>query len=85
MPTPSTAILATIQCILMDHNVLEEGAGGLYETCDALAGSEGETLLAALRAAPEVGVMRYNDSPAVMNAVQRALERAGYQLHDQPS
>ena len=82
MPTPTSAILATIQDILVEHNVLEEGPAGLYETCDSLAGSEGETILAALRAAPEVAVMRYNDSPAVMNAVHRALERAGYQLHD---
>ena len=82
MPTPTTAILATIQGILVDHNVLEEGVAGLYETCDALAGSEGEPILAALRAAPDVAVMRYNDSPAVMNVVRRALERAGYHLHD---
>jgi hypothetical protein len=82
MPTPNAAILATIKDILVDHNVLEEGAAGLYETCDSLAGSERETIMAALRAAPEVTVMRYNDSPAVMNAVHRALERAGYHLHN---
>ena len=82
MPTPTAAILATIQDILVDHNVLEEGAAGLYETCDALAGSNGEPILAALRAALDVAVMRYNDSPAVMSAVHRALERAGYHLHD---
>ena len=81
MPTPTAAILATIQGILIEHNVLEEGQGGLYEICDSSAGPEGETILAALRAAPEVAVMRYNDSPAVMNAVHRALERAGYHLH----
>jgi len=83
MPTPTAAILATIQGILVDHNVLEEGVAGLYETCDALVGSEGEPILAALRTAPDVAVMRYNDSPAVMNAVRRVLERAGYHLRDQ--
>ncbi len=83
MPTPTAAILATIQDILVDHNVLEEGANGLYETCDALAGSEAEPILAALRAAPEVRVMPYNDSSAVMNAMGRALERAGYHLRKQ--
>jgi len=80
MPTPTASILAAIQGILVDHNVLEEGAGGLYETCDALAGPEVEPTLAALRAAPEVTVMPYNDNPAVMNAVCRPLERAGYHL-----
>src|SRR6185295_823402 len=81
MPTPTSSILTTIQGILVEHNVLEEGPAGLYETCDSLAGPEGETILATLRAAPEVAVIRYNDSPAVMNAVHRALERAGYHLH----
>ena len=80
MPTPTDAILTTIQGILVEHNVLEEGAAGLYETCDALAGPETEPILAALRAAPEVTVMPYNDSTVVMNAVRRALERAGYHL-----
>ena len=83
MPTATAAILAAIQDILVGHNVLEEGADGLYETCDALAGPEAAPILAALRAAPEVTVMPYNDSPAVMNAVRRALERAGYHLRDQ--
>jgi len=83
MPTPTASILATIQGILVAHNVLEEGADGLYETCDALAGPEAEPILAALRAAPEVTVMPYNDNPAVMNAVRRALERAGYHLREQ--
>lgn len=81
MPTPTTAILESIRTILVDHNVLEEGTGGLYETCDALVGAA-EPILAALRAAPEVAVMPYNDSPAVMNAVRRAVERAGYDLRD---
>ena len=83
MPTPTAAILTTIQGILVEHNVLEEGAAGLYETCDALAGPETEPILAALRAAPEVKVMPYNDNPAVMNAVRRALERAGHYLRDE--
>jgi len=83
MPTPTAAILAAIHNILVDHNVLEEGTGGLYETCEALAGPEVEPTLAALRAAPEVTVMPYNDRPAVMNAVCRALERAGYHLREQ--
>jgi hypothetical protein len=83
MPTPTAAILAAIQNILVDHNVLEEGADGLYETCDALAGPEAESTLAALRAAPEVTVMPYNDSSAAMNAVRRAVERAGYHLREQ--
>lgn len=83
MPTPTAAIIATIQGILASHNASEEGAAGLYETCDALAGPDVEPILAALRAAPEVTVMPYSDSPAVMNAVRRTLERAGHRFLEQ--
>ncbi|MCC2643955.1 MAG: uncharacterized protein K0S45_4368 [Nitrospira sp.] len=78
MPTPTAAILAKIRGILADHNGLEEGRDGLYEICDKLAGVESAQLLATLRAAPEVNVMPPSDSPTAMNAVRRALERAGY-------
>jgi hypothetical protein len=78
MPTPTSAVIKTIHGILADHNAVEEGAGGLYELCDGLAGKEAEQLLAALLAAPGVTVMPHNDSPAVMNTVRRTLERAGY-------
>ncbi len=78
--TPTAAIVATMRDILADHNALEEGPAGLYEICDDLAGSEAESLLAKLRAAPEVTVMQHSDSPAVMNVLRRTLERAGYRL-----
>jgi hypothetical protein len=82
MPTPTAAIVARIRGILKEHNILEEGPGGLYEICDELAGSEAAQLLAKLQAVPEVTVLPHSDSTAVMNAVQRALERAGYDFHD---
>jgi hypothetical protein len=82
MPPPTAAIIATIRAVLKDHNTIEEGPGGLYETCDELAGSEAAQLLAKLQAAPEVTVLPCSDSPAVMPAVQRALERAGYDFQE---
>lgn len=82
MPTPTGAITAMIRGILKSHNLLEEGPGGLYETCEQLAGSEVWKILAKLQAAPEVTVMAYNDGPTVMNAVQRAVERAGYDFRE---
>lgn len=78
MPPPTAAIIATIRAVLKVHNTIEEGSGGLYETCDELADSESAQLLAKLQAAPELAVLPCSDSPAVMPAVQRALERAGY-------
>lgn len=78
MPPPTAAVIATIRTVLKVHNTIEEGPGGLYETCDELASSEAAQLLAKLQAAPELAVLPCSDSPAVMPAVQRALERAGY-------
>ncbi|MBS0169457.1 MAG: hemerythrin domain-containing protein [Nitrospira sp.] len=80
MPTPTTQILATIRRILSDHNRLEEGPDGLYALCDQLPTAEMEPLLAALRAAPLLSVMRHSDSPAVIKTLEGALARAGYRL-----
>ena len=78
MPTPTTGIVATLQKILDQHNFLEEGPEGVYEICDRLAGAEVEQLMIRLRATPEVTVLPHSDAPAVLGAVHRALERAGY-------
>ncbi|HSF67138.1 MAG TPA: hemerythrin domain-containing protein [Nitrospiraceae bacterium] len=82
MPTPTTAIVASIRGILKDHNILEEGPGGLYETCDELAGCEAAQLLAKLQAAPEPNVLPHSDSPQVMDTLHRVLERAGYAIRE---
>ena len=82
IPTPTAAVIATIRSILEEHNILEEGPGGLYEICDKLAGSEAAQLLAKLRAAPEVAVLPHSDTHTVMSTVHRALERAGYTLRE---
>lgn len=82
MPTPTPAILATVRRLLTDHNVLEEGAGGVYDLCDQLAGSEADSLLKALCAAPPVAVMPHSDSPAVMTTLRRTLERVGYRMDE---
>lgn len=82
MPSPTPAILATIRAILSVHNKLEEGTGGLYEGSDQIAASEAESLIARLRAAPEVMVTPHSDSPAVLKNVRGALDRAGYRMSD---
>ena len=78
MPSPTGTICTTIRLILTRHNEAEEGPGGLYELCDELVAAEADSLLARLRAAPDVKVMAHSDSGAVMTTVRRALERAGY-------
>ncbi|MEK7350242.1 MAG: hypothetical protein AAB177_05170 [Nitrospirota bacterium] len=84
MPPPTAAVIAKIRAVLDVHNTIEEGPGGLYKTCDELASSEAAHLLAKLQAAPELAVLPCSDSPPpVMPAVQRALERAGYDFIDE--
>lgn len=82
MPTPTAAIIAMLRGILADHNEIEEGPDGLYETCDALAAAEAEPIVARLEAAPEVQVMPYSDTTTVINTVCRAVERAGYHFKE---
>jgi hemerythrin HHE cation binding domain-containing protein len=82
IPTPTAAVIASIRGVLKEHNVLEEGPGGLYETCDELAGAEAAQLLAELQAAPEVAVLPHSDTPTVMSTVRRAMERAGYTFRE---
>lgn len=82
IPTPTAAVIAMIRSILEEHNILEEGPGGLYEICDKLVGSEAAQLLAKLQAAPEVTVLPHSDTPTVMNTLHRVLERAGYTFRE---
>ncbi len=82
MLTPRPPILAALRAILAAHNQLEEGPGGLYETCEQLAGSEADALLARLRAASDVAVSPLSDDSHVMNVARRVLARAGYRLDD---
>jgi hypothetical protein len=80
VPTPTPAIVAAIRTVLVAHNGVEEGPGGVYERCEQLAGAEAGALLAQLRAAPDVPVAPYSDGPQVMHVVRRALARAGYAI-----
>jgi len=81
VPTPTSVIIATIRYILAGHNEAEEGPDGLYATCDRLLANEADALVAQMAAYPEPRVNPHNDTPDVMPAVRRALERAGYLLH----
>lgn len=42
VPTATPAIVAALKTILSTHNALEEGAGGLYQTCDRIAAGQAE-------------------------------------------
>jgi hypothetical protein len=82
VPSPSPGIVAAIRTILAAHNALEEGPGGLYETCEQIAGSDTDEIVARMKSAPEVRVLPHNDGPGVMDAMRRALAKAGYRVED---
>src|SRR6185295_2002294 len=67
VPTPTPTIVAALRAILARHNGLEEGAEGVYARCERLAGNDAETLLAELRATPEVPVAPHDDGPRIMS------------------
>jgi len=80
VPTPTPAILRAIHGILALHNPIEEDPDGVYAECDRLLVGERAAIVARLEAAPEVPVNAHVDSDLVMQALGRALARAGYTL-----
>jgi hypothetical protein len=65
VPSPTPEICARLREVLAAHNPLEEGPTGLYATCDALAGDEGEEVVKRLVAQPEVPVAPHYDGPLI--------------------
>lgn len=80
VPTPTPRVIAALRAILKLHNPIEEDPGGMYETCEELAGAEVDEILRQLQKAPDVRVLPHVDSSFVMEAARRALARAGYEL-----
>jgi hypothetical protein len=58
-PTPTAQIIATIRAILKAHDPIEGGSGGLYETVEALAGTDVDALLDRVRSVPSVREYTY--------------------------
>ncbi len=63
VPTPSPALIGALCALLGWHNRLEEGPGGLYALCDALAGKDGDEVVERLAAQPQVPVAPHYDGP----------------------
>jgi len=78
--TPTSGIVATLRAVLHEHNKIEENPGGLYDTCDSLAGAQADAIVEKLRQAPEVRVAAHSDGQFVAEATRRALARAGFDV-----
>jgi hypothetical protein len=79
VPTPTPEIAAEILKILGPHNVVEEGEGGVYETCDALLAQHSGAILDRMREYPRVKVARYQDGPRVCRTAEEALRVSALQ------
>jgi hypothetical protein len=78
VPSPTPSVVAAIRAILKLHNPLEEDPGGMYETCEELAGAEADQIGRQLQEARDVRVLPHVDNDFVMEAARRALARAGH-------
>jgi hypothetical protein len=65
-PTPES--IAELVAILVQHNELEEGDGGVYAECDALLADQAAELESRMRAAPEVPLAPFYDGPIPLPA-----------------
>jgi hypothetical protein len=67
VPPPSHAELAQIAAILLEHNVLEEEPGGLYEMV------ESDALAARIREVPPVRLAPHSDTPLLRETIAQLL------------
>jgi hypothetical protein len=73
VPPPSPRTVLAIEQILGPHNALEEGPGGVYALCDALAAGDAAAIAERLRAAPATPQRAHQDGQQVRAQVERAL------------
>jgi len=70
---PSAETRRCLARILESHRALEEGTGGLYDVCDALAGHDAWAVAQRLRSAPDLILKPCPDRARVDHQVERVL------------
>jgi hypothetical protein len=77
VPTPTAAILGAIRTILQSHNIIEEGASGIYHRFEQLPGIN-PGILTRLQTAPPVAMNPHVDNVTAIESMRSAVQRAGY-------
>jgi len=80
VPPPTVELVGEIRSILEPHNLVEEGPGALYESCDALLCDRAAELLERMRSYPPVKVAPYRDGPRVLHRAEDALRASAKQF-----
>jgi len=78
VPPPGKGIIESLRKVIAHHHQLEEGMGGLYESCERYAEAEAASVLEKSQGLPEVPVLPHNPAPIAYEAAVRTLARAGY-------
>ena len=73
VPTPSASLIEEIRSILVEHNEVEEGTGGVYDACDRLSREDVESVLEALQTFPRIKVAPHFDGPETYRRAEDAL------------
>jgi hypothetical protein len=79
VPTPDHALLAELRTLLVPHNELEEGGGGVYAACERLFGEDAPAILEAVRTFPTPKVNAHYDGPRAHRTARAALEASAKQ------
>jgi hypothetical protein len=77
VPTPTPAIVERLRALLVAHNAVEEGEGGVYARCENVLGVQSDELLERLKSAPQVALAPYQDGPRAFASIERLLRAAG--------
>ncbi|MGA9117729.1 MAG: hemerythrin domain-containing protein [Bacteroidota bacterium] len=80
VPPPGRGVISVLRQVLAHHHHLEEGAGGLYESCERITGDRAQDVLKKAKAIPEVPVLPHNPDLVAYQAAIRTLARAGYEV-----
>ena len=80
VPPPGKGVIEVLRRVLIHHHHLEEGTGGLYESCEHYASSVVEDVLKKSEGLPDVPVLPHNPASGSYEAAIRSLARAGYKV-----
>lgn len=73
---PTPGLVRALRALLVLHNAIEEGPGGVYAQCEAVCAAELPALRERIDAVPPVRTAAYVDPARVEREIRRALAAA---------